>query len=338
MYSTTVLIVALAWLAVFASAAIYDPLNVFCGSASCYEILGVERANDIKAIKKAYRKISLTEHPDKNKAANATQAFQRITKAYDVLTGNESRRLFDYYLDHPRDYFTVSGEHYFAAIPKSDVRVVIFFVLLLVSWFFHTIQQSKHDRYVKYLTHATANNLGLKHGGSKQTLELYRRTAERYEENAKKLKASGDKSAGKVKMMKDPLFLEIVKEVVAEVQIDGGLRKPHWRELLVVQLFTLPHTLFLWAVTYHRRYISKQPLPLSDQIEMARSRVGVNRWEDMPSAEQEKLLAGKIWEAAAYAAWSAGQQEAEGRRQKQSKGSKKKEKRQMEEEGEDYVE
>jgi DnaJ-class molecular chaperone len=41
-------------------------------------------------------------HPDKNKAENATQVFRTISKAYEVLSGNESKPLFDYYLDHPR--------------------------------------------------------------------------------------------------------------------------------------------------------------------------------------------------------------------------------------------
>ena len=50
----------------------------------------------------AYRKLSLTAHPDKSTAENATVVFRRITKAYEVLTGNSSRELFNYYLDHPR--------------------------------------------------------------------------------------------------------------------------------------------------------------------------------------------------------------------------------------------
>jgi DnaJ-class molecular chaperone len=47
----------------------------------------------------------LTEHPDKSKAANATEVFRKISKAYEVLMGNESKTLFDYYLDHPRVCF-----------------------------------------------------------------------------------------------------------------------------------------------------------------------------------------------------------------------------------------
>lgn len=50
----------------------------------------------------SFRKMSVTYHPDKYKESNATEVFRLIAKAYEVLTGNESRPLFDYYLDHPR--------------------------------------------------------------------------------------------------------------------------------------------------------------------------------------------------------------------------------------------
>lgn len=50
----------------------------------------------------AYRRLSLTKHPDKSKESNATEEFRIITKAYEVLDGNESKINFDYYLDHPR--------------------------------------------------------------------------------------------------------------------------------------------------------------------------------------------------------------------------------------------
>lgn len=77
-------------------------VNIFCGSQNCYDILGVPVNSTIKDIKKSYRKLSLTHHPDKSKDANATENFRFITKAFEVLTGNESRPLFDYYLAHPR--------------------------------------------------------------------------------------------------------------------------------------------------------------------------------------------------------------------------------------------
>jgi hypothetical protein len=84
------------------SKAIYDPAHIFCGSVNCYEVLDIDRTATAKDVKKAYRRLSLTHHPDKNKDSNATEVFRLISRAYEVLDKNESRALFDYYLDHPK--------------------------------------------------------------------------------------------------------------------------------------------------------------------------------------------------------------------------------------------
>jgi hypothetical protein len=46
--------------------------------------------------------------------------------------------------------------------------------------------------------------------------------------------------------------------VVGEVHIEGGYRKPTWRDLVIVQTGMLPYSLFQYAQQYHRRYISKE--------------------------------------------------------------------------------
>ncbi|KAK8896717.1 Molecular chaperone (DnaJ superfamily) [Tritrichomonas musculus] len=52
-----------------------------------YKILGVPRDADSAALKKAYRKLAMKWHPDKNpNNQEAAQAkFQEISEAYDVL-------------------------------------------------------------------------------------------------------------------------------------------------------------------------------------------------------------------------------------------------------------
>jgi hypothetical protein len=49
----------------------------------------------------------------------------------------------------------------------------------------HVVQYQKWEKAVKYLKTATLNNLSLKAGGSKQTIELYNRAVKEYEEYIK---------------------------------------------------------------------------------------------------------------------------------------------------------
>lgn len=60
-----------------------------------YEILGVERDADAKAIKSAYRKLALKFHPDKNDDPSASETFKGISEAYAVLSDAEKRQRYD---------------------------------------------------------------------------------------------------------------------------------------------------------------------------------------------------------------------------------------------------
>ena len=64
-----------------------------------YEILGVGKDVSETELKKAYRKLALAFHPDKNKAPGAGEAFKAIGNAYAVLSEPEKKRQYDLYGD-----------------------------------------------------------------------------------------------------------------------------------------------------------------------------------------------------------------------------------------------
>jgi molecular chaperone DnaJ len=59
-----------------------------------YEILGISEDSSQEDIKKAYRKLAIKYHPDKNHDPN-TENFNKITKAYDVLSDEEKKKECD---------------------------------------------------------------------------------------------------------------------------------------------------------------------------------------------------------------------------------------------------
>ncbi|KAH9147321.1 hypothetical protein AeRB84_009033, partial [Aphanomyces euteiches] len=83
--------VLLIWLAVLAVVNVY-------GGRDLYEVLGIGRDASAPEIKKAFRKLSLKLHPDKNPGdEDAAKKFAEVASAYEVLSDETKRKKYDMY-------------------------------------------------------------------------------------------------------------------------------------------------------------------------------------------------------------------------------------------------
>ncbi|KAF2223299.1 hypothetical protein BDZ85DRAFT_164966, partial [Elsinoe ampelina] len=80
-----------------------------CQATAFYDILGLESqksaATDAE-VKKAYRKLSLLTHPDKNGYEGADEAFKMVSRAFQILSDSDKRSKFDKFGGDPDNRFS----------------------------------------------------------------------------------------------------------------------------------------------------------------------------------------------------------------------------------------
>ena len=62
-----------------------------------YDLLGVSRNASDEDIKRAFRKLAMEYHPDRNKRVGAAEKFKEINEAYQVLSDAQKRSAYDRY-------------------------------------------------------------------------------------------------------------------------------------------------------------------------------------------------------------------------------------------------
>ena len=296
---------------------IWDPLEVFCGQRDCYSLLGVENDANSTTISKAYRKISRATHPDKvrdpSQKANATEQFRIVAKAYEVLSGNETRPNYDYYLEHgSRSYYRFAdGRGVWKALPKTPAWFVIIVALGLASCFWHIVQMQKHKRARSLLRRQITEKWDKYSGATDIAINLEKKAVKLYEGILRESKEPADKpklkglysSQGRSKIANDPVFLKVVDDLLDNIEDWGEYYKPERKHLLIVRVCFLPKVLWDFGARFHRRYVSSVPLSYEEREEMCFEMVGFTTWDNLTAEEKKEAVELEVWKSEAYDKW-----------------------------------
>lgn len=83
-----------------------------------YEILNLESGSSADEVKRAYRKLAIKYHPDKNQEEGAEERFKEASEAYEVLSDPQKRKLYDQY---GHDGLRGTSGHDFTRMDAGDI-------------------------------------------------------------------------------------------------------------------------------------------------------------------------------------------------------------------------
>ena len=89
-----------------------------------YDVLGLSKTATPEEIKKAYKKMAIKFHPDKNHSTFAEDAFKKISQAYQVLSDAEKRKFYDTYgteEEAREQYYRQQHQEYYEDIDPFNI-------------------------------------------------------------------------------------------------------------------------------------------------------------------------------------------------------------------------
>ncbi|EIE23991.1 DnaJ-domain-containing protein [Coccomyxa subellipsoidea C-169] len=268
-----------------------DEFNPFCGKSNCYQLLRLEQNASLQEVKKSYRNISLTLHPDKNPSKTAADDFGKVATAYEILSNSTLRADYDYALAHPKEYL-LSQYRYYGSRIYREMKIPAHFTVTAVILLWSLIQYiTKRQMY--------DNAMNKIRKDPKYRSRLRELMQEQSSFNSKNRKQPG--KARKLNDMSAEEMEALNKQVDSEVTVQGGRSKPTMNDILVFQIVLLPWILgkmLWWQVQWTWKYrIKRQPYDEAAQIYLTRDflRMSSTAWDALEAPEKQEMLDKELW-------------------------------------------
>ncbi|KAI3386173.1 hypothetical protein SNEBB_009337 [Seison nebaliae] len=144
-----------------------DEIRKIKSCENFYDVLGVSREVTKPDLKKAYHRLSLKFHPDKNKTPGSTEAFKKIGQAFQTLNDPRKREEYNYQLTHPRSSTHYSNNAHYHTYYEDEISAEELFSRFFPSMFNtyetdHTERfRRTHTEHVRRGNHQTNNRSAL---------------------------------------------------------------------------------------------------------------------------------------------------------------------------------
>nr|XP_039273249.1 dnaJ homolog subfamily C member 25-like [Styela clava] len=270
--------------------------EMYCGEDTCYDVLGVTRDSSKSEISRSYRKLAREYHPDyvQNKGASpqeieeAIEKFQQVATAYETLKDAQAKEEYDYYLDHPEEYY-YNYYRYYRRKVNVDVRYVIFGTITAISVFQYISWMTSYNTALNYMLHNTKYRNMAKEEAKSRGLIL-EKSAQRKKD---KFKTQEEK-----KEDENAILRKVIEE---NADIKGGYQKPKISDVLWIQIFLLPYHAITWTKFYARWFYRysylKDEYTEEDKIYKMRKNLKLTkmRWDVLEEKEKQLCTKRKLW-------------------------------------------
>ncbi|KAM6902358.1 dnaJ homolog subfamily C member 25-like [Xenentodon cancila] len=268
--------------------------GLYCGTEVCYDVLGVTREASKAEIARAYRQLARLHHPDRHRPEqpgaqeSAHNKFLLIATAYETLKDEDTRRDYDYMLDHPEEYY----QHYYAyyrrqLTPKVDVRIVILVTICAISIFQYYSWHSSYNEAINYLVTVPKYRIQATEIAKQQGLL-----------NRTKEKGKNRRSKEEIREQEEIVIRDIIKN---KIDIKGGYQKPNLSDILLCQIVLFPYYLTSYVAWYaswiYRFTICREEYGDEEKLYIVRRymKMSQSQFDSLEKSAKESFLEKRLW-------------------------------------------